>query len=132
MNEAPFVRSAVGVVVDGPRRWLGLEALTLLTSALIGYGVVGESWWLLLIFILAPDLAFIGYVGGNRAGAHLYNLAHATPLPGVLLGVGIWQTNHLVEALALIWLAHIGGDRLLGIGLKYSDRPSHTHLGSKG
>lgn len=29
-------------------------------------------------------------------------------------------------ALALIWLAHIGMDRLLGFGLKYDDRFTHT------
>ena len=34
-------------------------------------------------------------------------------------------------ALALIWLAHIGLDRLLGMGLKYSDRFTHTHLGDR-
>ena len=32
-------------------------------------------------------------------------------------------------ALALVWLAHIGLDRLLGMGLKYNDRFAHTHLG---
>jgi len=34
-------------------------------------------------------------------------------------------------ALALVWLAHIGLDRLLGKGLKYNDRFTHTHLGDR-
>jgi hypothetical protein len=34
-------------------------------------------------------------------------------------------------ALALVWLAHIGLDRLLGTGLKYNDRFTHTHLGDR-
>ena len=32
-------------------------------------------------------------------------------------------------ALGLVWLAHIGSDRLLGYGLKYSDDFQRTHLG---
>ena len=34
-------------------------------------------------------------------------------------------------ALALVWLAHVGLDRLLGMGLKYNDRFTHTHLGDR-
>ena len=36
-----------------------------------------------------------------------------------MLGAGYWQADRLVMALALVWLAHIGLDRLLGTGLKY-------------
>ena len=46
-------------------------------------------------------------------------------------GAGYWQANRLVMALALVWLAHIGLDRLLGMGLKYSDRFTHTYLGDR-
>lgn len=38
----------------------------------------------------------------------------------------------LILALALVWLAHIGADRLLGYGLKYDDNFQHTHLGQLG
>jgi hypothetical protein len=34
--------------------------------------------------------------------------------------------------LSLIWAAHIGFDRLLGYGLKYSSNFQHTHLGLLG
>ena len=34
----------------------------------------------------------------------------------------------LAVQLALIWLSHIGGDRLLGYGLKYSTAFKDTHL----
>ena len=40
-------------------------------------------------------------------------------------GAGDWQADGLAEALALVWLAHIGLDRLLGMGLKYGDRFTH-------
>ncbi len=79
--------------------------------------------------ILIPDIAMGGYLAGTRPGAHLYNTAHATLLPAVMLGIGYWQAGRLVMALALIWLARIGMDRLLRTGLKYNDRFTHTHLG---
>jgi Domain of unknown function (DUF4260) len=118
-----------GVVIGAPRRWLGLEGLVLLAGALIAYGILGQPWWLVPTGILVPDIAAAGYLAGTRPGAHLYNIAHATPLPAGMLGIGYWQANRLVTALALVWLAHIGMDRLLGMGLKYSDRFTHTHLG---
>jgi hypothetical protein len=67
-----------------------------------------------------------GYLAGTRPGAYLYNLTHATPLPTVLLGAGYWQADRLLMAPTLVWLAHIGLDRLLGMGLKYNDRFTHT------
>jgi hypothetical protein len=66
------------------------------------------------------------YLAGTRPGAHLYNLTHATVLPAVIRGAGYRQADRLVMALALVWLAHIGLDRLLGIGLKHNDRFPHT------
>ena len=123
--------SAAGVVVGAPRGWLGLEGLVLLAGALIAFGVLGQPWWLLPAGILVPDIAMSGYVAGAPFGAHMYNLAHTTLLPAIILGVGYWQADRLIMALALIWLAHIGLDRLLGTGLKYNDRFTHTHLGDR-
>jgi Domain of unknown function (DUF4260) len=81
--------------------------------------------------ILVPDIAMSGYAAGTRPGAHLYNLAHATALPAVMLGIGYRQADRLLMAVALNRLAHIGLDRLLGAGLKYNDRFTHTHLGDR-
>jgi hypothetical protein len=120
-----------GVVTGVPRWWLGLEGLVLLAGALVAYAAVGQPWWIVPVGILVPDLAAVGYAAGTRPGARLYNLTHATPLPAVLLGVGYWQSDRTVMALALVWLAHIGLDRLLGMGLKYDDRFTHTHLGDR-
>jgi hypothetical protein len=74
----------------------------------------------------------IGYLGGTRLGARLYNLGHSTPLPAATVAIGWWQDKSLVVALGLIWLAHIGLDRLMGYGLKYDDHFQHTHLGRLG
>ena len=125
------VSPGAGVVVGAPRRWLGLEGLVLLVGALIAYSTLGQPWWLVPAGILVPDIAMSGYAAGTRLGAHLYNLAHATLVPAVMLGIGYWQADGLLMALALIWLGHIGLDRLLGMGLKYNDRFTHTHLGDR-
>jgi hypothetical protein len=82
--------------------------------------------------VLLPDAAMAGYLRGSRLGAQLYNLAHSTVLPAAMIGLGWWQSRPLVLALGLIWLAHIGFDRLLGYGLKYDDHFQHTHLGHLG
>ncbi len=38
----------------------------------------------------------------------------------------------MLPPIALIWAAHIGFDRLVGYGLKYSEAFGATHLGWKG
>src|SRR5215475_3031084 len=112
------VSAAEGVVTGAPRRWLLLEGLVVLAGALTAFGALGQPWWLVPAAILAPDIAMTGYLAGPRPGAHLYNLTHATPSPAVMLAAGYRQADRLLMALALIWLAHIGLDRLLGTGLK--------------
>src|SRR5262249_18439346 len=125
------VSAAEGVVTGAPRRWLGLEGLALLAGTLIAFAATGQPWWLVPAAILAPDIAMTGYLAGTRPGAHLYNLTHAPPCPAVMPAPGYGKANRLVMALALVWLTHIGLDRLLGTGLKYNDRFTHTHLGDR-
>ena len=113
--------ASAGTVVGAPRRWLRLEAATLLVGSLVGYSTTGQPWWLVPLTVFVPDLLMVGYFGGTRLGARVYNLAHSTSLPAALVGIGFWQSQPLAVALALIWLAHIGVDRLVGYGLKYDD-----------
>ena len=119
-----------GSVTGAPRRWLQLEGATLLVGSLVAFSTTHRSWWLVPLVLLLPDIFVAGYLGGSRVGAHLYNMAHATPLPVLLVGFGWWQLRSTVLVLGLVWLSHIGMDRMLGFGLKYSDRFQHTHLGS--
>lgn len=121
-----------GTVTGAPRRWLRLEGAVLLAGSLIAYSATRQAWWLVPVTILLPDLLMVGYLGGTRLGAQLYNLAHSTALPAAAVGLGWWQGKPLVLALGLTWLAHIGIDRLLGYGLKYDDHFRHTHLGHLG
>jgi hypothetical protein len=117
-----------GIVAGAPRRMLRLEGAVLAAGVFVAYTTTHEAWWLIPLAILAPDLSAIGFVAGSRAGAHLYNAAHTTPVPAILVALGWWQHAPLAIALGLIWIAHIGIDRALAYGLKYTDHPQHTHL----
>jgi hypothetical protein len=85
-----------------------------------------------VVLILAPDLFMLGYLGGPRLGATLYNLGHTWLLPGILAVVGIIGGASFALDVALIWFGHIGVDRLLGYGLKLPTGFQDTHLGRIG
>jgi len=72
----------------------------------------------------------VGYARSTRLGALIYNIGHTYPLPTVLALYGLHNHRPFVIAIGLIWLAHIGMDRVLGYGLKYDDNFKNTHLGS--
>ncbi|MGN6573233.1 MAG: DUF4260 domain-containing protein [Pseudolabrys sp.] len=121
-----------GTVNGAPRLLLRAEGAALLVVAALLYGRTGASWWLFAILFLAPDLSFIGYLAGPRAGAIAYNAAHTSVGPALLGLGGLLLDGSLAVALALIWAAHIGFDRLLGYGLKYAAGFGFTHLGRIG
>jgi hypothetical protein len=116
-------------VTGKPLLWLRAEGLTLLAAALLLYSATHQQWWLVPAVILLPDLFMAGYMGGNRVGAAVYNAGHSYPLPALMCLAGLAGHHPLVLALGLLWLAHIGMDRLAGYGLKYDSGFQHTHLG---
>jgi hypothetical protein len=111
---------------------LRLEWLAVLAMSLAAYGLLGFSWLLFAVLILAPDLSMFGYLAGPRIGAVAYNAVHTLIVP-VVLAVAAWLlAAPLLTALALILLAHIAADRALGYGLKRSTGFKDTHLGQIG
>ena len=118
-----------GVVTGLPLVLLRSEGVALLALAMVLYGRSGRSWWLLVALLPAPDLGLLGYLRSKRAGAVAYDLTH-TYVPPATLGVaGMVTGSGLAVALALVWFAHIGMDRALGLGLQYPDGSGRTHLG---
>lgn len=53
---------------------------------------------------------------------------HTYALPIALGVAGVLGDSSLATQIALIWVAHIGMDRLLGYGLKYPTAFKDTHL----
>lgn len=96
------------------------------------YARTGASWWLFAALWLTPDLSILGYLAGPVRGARIYNSIHTyiTPLPLAL--PALLLHSYVLLPFALIWVNHIGVDRLLGFGLKYPAGFGWTHLGSQG
>ncbi len=130
MNEAEVEET--GVVTGGVNIILRLEGLTLFAGMVVLYAVRGGSWGLFALLFLAPDLSFAGYLAGARTGAVVYNAVHCTMAPVALAALGFGLSSSLTLSIAMIWLAHIGIDRALGYGLKYSSGFGFTHLGRIG
>jgi hypothetical protein len=111
-----------------PRRLLHLEGLAVLVAAIALYFDAGYGWLALVLLFLVPDLSMLGYLGGPRIGALAYDVVHTYALPVALALAGVLGDIGVATQLALIWLAHIGLDRLLGYGLKYPSGFKDTHL----
>jgi hypothetical protein len=111
-----------------PRWILHLEGAAILTAALFLYARGHFAWWLLAVLFLAPDLFMLGYLANPKVGAALYNFVHTYVNPIVLLMVASLLTAPQVTPYGLIWLAHLGFDRMLGFGLKYPTQFRDTHL----
>ncbi len=114
--------------ITGPRFLLHAEGAALLVIATTAYWQLQANWILFAVLLLAPDLSMVGYLRGSRAGASSYNAIHTAVLPAALVVYWLLARDANVIALALIWLAHIGMDRVLGFGLKYETAFNDTHL----
>jgi Domain of unknown function (DUF4260) len=110
-----------------PRPLLHLEGAAV-TASLFAYHWSHGSWLQFTLLFLVPDLAMLGYLAGVRVGAITYNAVH-TYRGSIALAAYSFESNRLaIFALSLIWIAHIGLDRMLGFGLKYPTRFTDTHL----
>ena len=117
----------------GAVRWvLRLEGLVVLIAALLAYSRFGLGWGNFALFFLVPDISFFGYLAGLRVGAVSYNMAHSYIGAIVCLVTSFFFTVPILSTVGIIWCAHIGFDRALGYGLKYSAGFRFTHLGSIG
>lgn len=116
-----------------PRHLLRLEGAAILAVCTLLYAFSGASdWWTYVAVFLLPDLSFVAYFAGSRAGAVAYNVTHSLVGP-ILLGVAsMFTATAVATSLAYVWAAHVGFDRMLGYGLKYGSGFHDTHLGRIG
>lgn len=115
--------------------WQRAEGILVLAGAALWLWSHTPGWslWFWVVAALLPDLSMVGYLRGPRAGAILYNAVHLYA-GGVLL-VGISHAFDLssdLSAFGLLWVCHVGLDRLLGYGLKEMSGFRDTHLGRIG
>jgi hypothetical protein len=111
---------------------LRLEGLAVAAVTAVLYAKTGAGWWLLAALWLTPDLSMLGYLAGPCWGARCYNAVHTYVVPAALAISALLLKTPALLPFTLIWVNHIGVDRLLGYGLKYSDGFGFTHLGLLG
>ena len=107
---------------------LHLEGLIVLLGSVYFYASIDGSWWLFFLCLFLPDLFMLAYVFNDGIGALIYNIGHTYVIPLILLILSVSLKQDLLLALSLIWIAHIGMDRTVGYGLKYSTQFKDTHL----
>jgi hypothetical protein len=115
-------------VLTRPGILLRAEGAALLAISVLLYRALDGNWLAFALLLLAPDVGMIGYLRGTRLGASTYNLFHTDVVPAAIAGLAFIFGATWWLAIALIWLAHIGMDRLLGFGLKYPTHFKDTHL----
>ncbi len=111
-----------------PRLLLRLEGGALFVAAVAFYWAVAGPWWAFAAAFLLPDLAILAYLGNPRVGAVVYNLVHTLVGPLALVVLAAVLAARGTGLVALVWIAHIGLDRLVGFGLKYPEAFRPTHL----
>lgn len=121
-----------GAASGGVRVLLRVEGLAILAASLLAYAKFGAGWGVFALFFLAPDLSFGAYLAGPKFGAIAYNAAHSLLSALSLLVCGALLSLPALVAAGLIWTGHIGFDRAMGYGLKYSRGFKFTHLGRLG
>lgn len=109
--------------------WLRLEGLLILALSVSKYRDFGGSWWWFAGLLFVFDLSILGYLKNPKLGAFLYNLGHSLAVPLLLMLFAHSGYHYHWFNFLLIWTSHIGLDRMLGYGLKYDDKFTHTHLG---
>jgi hypothetical protein len=107
--------------------WLRLEGLALLVAGLVAYGWLGGPWLAIVPLLLLPDVSMVGYVRGARLGAIVYDLVHNLAVALAAVGLGLWLGLSWLSIAGVVLVAHVGGDRLFGFGLKYTTGFKDTH-----
>lgn len=113
--------------------WQRVEGLLVFLAGVAVFLAIdsGLGWWALPLFF-APDLSFLAYTLGARAGGAVYNSVHIYGFGAALLALGTILALPPLAALGALWLAHSGFDRIFGYGLKSAESFSITHMGRIG
>ena len=96
------------------------------------FSKLNYAWWWYPLLFFAPDLSMLGYSGGTRTGAFVYNFVHHKALSIGIFVIGAMLASQPLQLAGLIFSAIRAWIAFLGYGLKYEDLFQHTHLGMIG
>jgi len=108
--------------------WLAV-AVSMLALAIVEVGRHDLGVWPIVVFVMAPDLAFLAAIGAKTEpgrlaprAVSLYNLVHRPVLPLAVIAAASFDVVPVFWFVAgLSWLAHIAIDRVVGYGLRTAD-----------
>lgn len=110
-------------------KWtIRLEEIGFFLFSIYLFSLLNYTWWLFPLLLFVPDISMVGYAGGTRVGALVYNMVHFRALALLLYVIGIVSTLPPLSLAGVIMFAHASLDRAFGYGLKYGDNFNHTHL----
>ncbi len=109
-----------------------LEELGLFILAIYLFSLLNFEWWWFLVLILAPDLAMLGYIFGNKNGAFFYNIFHHRGIAILVYILGCYLKMELLQLIGIVLFSHSSMDRMFGYGLKFESGFNYTHLGKIG
>ena len=110
------------------RNLIRIEELFLFGLSLFLFSQLDYAWWIYPALFFSPDVSMIGYLGGPRSGAVVYNIVHHKAIAIGFYFAGFFISVSLMQLMGVILLGHSSLDRVLGYGLKYPDSFNNTHL----
>lgn len=111
-----------------PKLMLHAEGGVIFLTACILYAKLGANGWVFALLFFSFDIFMVGYARNPQFGSLIYNIGHTEVIPLAIALIGLLINAESVIGFALIWLGHIGLDRLLGYGLKYPTQFKDSHL----
>ena len=111
-----------------PYMILRLEGVVILICSIIILIYLKSNWILNIVVFLLIDISLLGYLSNPKLGATIFNIGHTLSLPIILLIIGILINSSISIQIGIIWVAHIGYDKMKGFGLKYPDSFDSSHL----
>src|SRR5258706_12343013 len=108
---------------------LRLEEFTLFTFSVYALYLLRVEWWYYILLLVGPDISMLGYLGGNKTGAVIYNLFHHKGLAVLVFAIGYFTHSEVTEITGVLLFGHSSLDRVFGYGLKTVQGFKYTHLG---
>jgi hypothetical protein len=107
---------------------LRFEGVLFFILSTVAYWYFGFKIWIFISLFFVPDISILAYRFKLENANNYYNFAHTYFIPVFLVLISYIVGINWLFMISLIWISHIGFDRMLGFGLKISSFKD-THLG---